>query len=126
MGQIVDAAGTGTAELIEKFIQGLVFVLAYVLVMILYGVLKNILIGKSRESLKSALFKATLSAPTSDYSGTNTAEYINDLTNNLSIFQPVGRRLLVHGSDDAFSGAYYADDDSYGNDDQKKKGKIPK
>lgn len=87
MGQIVDTAGTGTAELIEKFIQGLVFVLTYMLVTILYGVLKNILIGKTRESLKCALFKAALSAPTSDYSGANTAEYINDLTNNLSIFE---------------------------------------
>ncbi len=35
MGQIVDAAGTGTAELIEKFIQGLVFVLVYLIVTIL-------------------------------------------------------------------------------------------
>lgn len=87
MGRIVDAAGAGIDELIEKFIQGLVFVLIYVLVTILYGVLKNILLGKVRESLKSDLFKATLSAPTSDYSGANTAEYINDLTNNLSIFE---------------------------------------
>lgn len=87
IGQIVDAAGTGTEELTRKFIQGFVFVFVYVLVMILYGVLKNILIGKSRESLKNALFKATLFAPTADYSGTNTAEYINDLTNNLSIFE---------------------------------------
>lgn len=87
IGQIVDAAGTETAGLIEKFMQGLVFVLVYVLVTVLYGGLKNILIGKSRESLKSALFQAALSAPASDCPGTNTAEYINDLTNNLSIFE---------------------------------------
>ena len=87
IGQIVDAAGIGTSELLGKFIQGLVFVLVYVLVTILYGALKNNVIGKSREALKNDVFQAALSAPTLDRSETNTAEYINDLTNNLSIFE---------------------------------------
>lgn len=87
IGQIVDAAGAGKTALMEKFLQGLDFVLLYVFVTILYGVLKKRTIGKSRESLKRALFQAILSAPTSDCSGTNTAEAINDLTNNLSIFE---------------------------------------
>ena len=87
IGQIVDAAGIGTSELLGKFIQGLVFVLVYVLVTILYGALKNNMIGKSREALKNDVFQAALSAPTLDRSETNTAEYINDLTNNLSILK---------------------------------------
>lgn len=85
LARIVDAAGTGMSELVRMFVIGLIFTVTYVIIVILAGVTKNAFIGNNRAYLKNGLFRSILSSYGKDYSEVNTAEYINDMTNNLSI-----------------------------------------
>ncbi len=87
LARIVDAAGTGMSELVRMFVIGLIFTVTYVIIVILAGVTKNAFIGNNRTYLKNDLFRSILSSYGKDYSEVNTAEYINDMTNNLSIYE---------------------------------------
>lgn len=87
LGRIVDAASIGMPELIRMFVIGLIFTVTYVIVTILAGVTKNRFIGNNRTLLKNELFKNIFASYGKAYSEVNTAEYINDMTNNLSIYE---------------------------------------
>ncbi len=87
LGRIVDAAGDGMSELVQMFMVGVIYTVTYTIVMILAGVTKSIFIRSNRILLKNDLVKSILSSYGKAYSEVNTAEYINDMTNNLSIFE---------------------------------------
>lgn len=87
LARIVDAAGAGMSELVRMFVIGLIFTVTYVIIVILAGVTKNAFIGNNRRYLKNDLFRSILVSYGKDYSEVNTAEYINDMTNNLSIYE---------------------------------------
>ncbi len=88
IGGIVDAANHGLSNLVYMTLNGVLYVVLYVIATIIYGKLKCSLIGKSREALKNDLFKAVIEdAPIANDFSLNTAEYITDLTNNISIFE---------------------------------------
>lgn len=87
LGKIVDSVSGDMSQLTNILVIGLIFTVTYILIMILAGITKNLFIGKSRAAIKNDLFKAVLNSLGNDNSGINTSEYINDMTNNLSIYE---------------------------------------
>lgn len=87
LGKIVDAAGHDEKTLLREFIAGLIFVLVYIAASIIGGILKQKMIVESRRSIKHELFNAILRRPLAEHSESSAAEYINDLSNNLNLFE---------------------------------------
>ena len=87
IGKIVDAAGHDMNALIRAFVIGLIFVVVYVLVMLASGILKEKMSAESRRCIKRDLFASIMRKPIFALSEANSAEYINDLSNNLNLFE---------------------------------------
>ncbi len=87
IGKIVDAAGNDMNALLRAFITGLIFVFAYVIIQIICGVLKEKTTAETRRHIKRDLLSAILRKPVYALSEANSAEYINDLSNNLNLFE---------------------------------------
>ncbi|MBO4504883.1 MAG: ABC transporter ATP-binding protein [Lachnospiraceae bacterium] len=87
IGKIVDAAGEDMNALVRAFLIGLLFVAGYVIVEIICGILKEKLTAETRRHIKRDLFSAILKKPIYSMSEASSAEYINDLSNNLNMFE---------------------------------------
>ncbi|MCR5824402.1 MAG: ABC transporter ATP-binding protein/permease [Lachnospiraceae bacterium] len=87
IGKIVDTVGEGVEALVKALVFGLLFVVLSVGIDILGGILKEKMTAESRKAVKHDLFSAILSKPISDLSEANTAEFINDLSNNIGMFE---------------------------------------
>lgn len=87
LSEIINCAVAGEmARLWRTVAAGIGFVVAAVVSEYLYGYFKNSIICNARFCLKEDLFRAIFKKSMKKYESVNSAEYINNLSNNLNMF----------------------------------------
>lgn len=81
------AAEENLQRLMRVLIVGIVFLLVTVFSEFFYGITKNKLICKARQDLKHDLFDRILHKNVTDFESRNTGDYMNDLQNNLNMYE---------------------------------------
>lgn len=87
MSALVDCANKGMETVLKTLAASLIYVVVCVLFEMLYAYFKNLLETDARRELKSGLFAAIMKRPVSKFKSGNTAEYINELSNNMSMYE---------------------------------------
>lgn len=88
LSEIMNCAAEGSLQrLMRVLIVGIVFLLVTVFSEFFYGITKNKLICKARQDLKHDLFDRILHKNVTDFESRNTGDYMNDLQNNLNMYE---------------------------------------
>lgn len=89
MSALVDCVGKDGAELLRTLLGGIAFVVVYILLDLSYYCVKTKAVTDARHSLKSDVFSALMRRSVADFDAGNSAEYMNELSNNLNQFENV-------------------------------------
>jgi len=89
MSALVDCAGKGTEELAIVFFLSVLYIIMEIAVSISYDRAKNRILADARYSLKSDLFAGIMNQSVADFDKENSAGYINELNNNVNLFESV-------------------------------------
>ena len=89
MSALVDCVGKDGAELLRTLLGGIAFVVIYILLDLSYYCIKTKAVTDARYSLKSDVFSALMRRSVADFDAGNSAEYMNELSNNLNQFENV-------------------------------------
>ena len=88
LSEIMNCAAEGNLQrLMRVLIVGIVFLLVTVFSEFFYGITKNKLICKARQDLKHDLFDRILHKNVTNFESRNTGDYMNDLQNNLNMYE---------------------------------------
>jgi ATP-binding cassette subfamily C protein len=88
LSEILNCAVEGNLGKLQKvLVFGIIFLIAAVLSEFLYGVVKNRLVCLARLDLKRDLFDCILHRKTTDFESRNTGDYMNELLNNLNMYE---------------------------------------
>lgn len=89
MSALVDCVGKDGAELLRTLLGGIAFVVIDILLDLSYYCVKTKAVTDARYSLKSDVFSALMRRSVADFDAGNSAEYMNELSNNLNQFENV-------------------------------------
>lgn len=89
MSALVDCVEKDGAELLRTLLGGIAFVVVYILLDLSYYCVKTKAVTDARYSLKSDVFSALMRRSVADFDAGNSAEYMNELSNNLNQFENV-------------------------------------
>jgi len=89
MSALIDCVGKGQEELLITFGGSVLYVIICVLLEIAYHDIKAALLADSRLALKNDLFSCIMHQGVMEFDTQNSAEYINELSNNLNLFESV-------------------------------------
>ena len=89
MSALVDCAGKGTEELIKILLGSVAYIIIYIVVSMFYHRLKNRILAEARYSLKGDLFTGIMNKTVADFDAGNSAGYMNELNNNVNLFETV-------------------------------------
>lgn len=89
MAAIVDSAGKSGEELLAALMRGIAYVAVSILLQIAYRCIKEDILADARYHLKEDLFAGIMRRNIADFETANSAEYINELTNNMNQFETV-------------------------------------
>ncbi len=96
LSEVINQAAAGNMRgLIRAIVGGIVFILAVVLCEYLYDRALNRLLYDARTSLKNDLFCAYFKRNAVEYENDNSAQYINEITNNVNTFSDVYFRNVL-------------------------------
>ncbi len=88
LSEIINCAAEGNLQrLVRVLVVGIVFLLVTVFSEYFYGITKNKLIRSARQDLKHDLFDKILHKRVTDFESRNTGDYMNDLQNNLNMYE---------------------------------------
>ena len=87
MSTIIDCAQKGTAELLMTFLLSVVYVVISILLQLSCGYMKAAILADARYSLKNDLFSGIMGKNIVDFEAANSAEYINELNNNVNMYE---------------------------------------
>ncbi len=87
MSSLVDCAGKNTVQLSSTLLGSVLFVTVLICLEILFYYLKAGILAKARYHLKKDLFSGIMSRNVSDFDASGSAEYINELTNNVNLLE---------------------------------------
>jgi ATP-binding cassette subfamily C protein len=88
LSEILNCAVEGNLGKLQKvLVFGIIFLIVAVLSEFLYGIVKNRLICLARLDLKRDLFDSILHRKTVDFESRNTGDYMNELLNNLNMYE---------------------------------------
>ena len=74
-------------KLVRVLLVGIVFLIVTVFSEFFYGMTKNKLVRRARQDLKQDLFNRILHKSVTDFESRNTGDYMNDLQNNLNMYE---------------------------------------
>lgn len=99
MSALVDCVGKGTETVLKTLAASLIYVAICVLSEFLYSYFKNLMLANARRELKAGLFAAVIRRPVREFRAGNTAEYINELSNNINMYEGlyISNLLMVPG-----------------------------
>ena len=89
LSSLVDCAGKSTQELLRMLLGGVIFVTATVALELSYRYIKIKLLTEARYRLKQDLFASIMNRSVSAFDAANSAEYINELGNNVNLLESV-------------------------------------
>ncbi len=89
MSSLVDCAGKSTQELVRILLGSIAFVTVSVSLELFYYYVKTKLLTNARYGLKRDLFAGIMNRSVSDFDAGNSAEYINELGNNVNLLESV-------------------------------------
>lgn len=89
MSALVDCAGKNTEELFRTLLAGIGYAVIYNLLALSYRCMKTWILTDARYSLKKDIFTALMNRSVTDFDAGNSAEYMNELSNNLNQFENV-------------------------------------
>jgi ATP-binding cassette subfamily C protein len=88
LSEILNCAVEGNLGKLQKvLVFGIIFLIVAVLSEFLYGIVKNRLICLARLDLKRDLFDCILHRKTAEFESRNTGDYMNELLNNLNMYE---------------------------------------
>lgn len=89
MSALVDCAGKTAKELFWTLLGGIVYVIIYNLLELAYRCMKSRLLTDARYYLKRDIFTSLMHRTVKDFDAGNSAEYMNELSNNMNLFENV-------------------------------------
>ena len=89
MSALVDCAGKNAEVLFRTLLGGIGYAVIYNLVALSYRCMKTWILTDARYSLKRDIFTALMNRSVADFDAGNSAEYMNELSNNLNQFENV-------------------------------------
>lgn len=89
MSSLVDSAGKSAEELTATFWCSIVFVTVCVLLDASYRYIRTWILTDARYRLKKDLFTSIMNRSVPDFDAESSAEYINELSNNVNLFESV-------------------------------------
>ncbi len=89
MSALVDCAGKDGPVLFRTLLGSLAYVVVYILLEATYRCMRAKAVTDARYSLKREVFSALMNRSVTDFDSGNSAEYMNELSNNLSQFENV-------------------------------------
>lgn len=87
MSSFINSASMDVASVGKNLLVGVIYVVVCVLFEAWYSYLKNTLGKDARFALKEALFFKIMSRSIRDYENENSAEYMNELSNNINMYE---------------------------------------
>ena len=89
MSALVDCAGKNAEVLFRTLLGGIGYAVIYNLVALSYRCMKTWILTDARYSLKRDIFTALMNRSVADFDAGSSAEYMNELSNNLNQFENV-------------------------------------
>lgn len=89
MSALIDCAGKNAGELFRTLLGSIGFVIICILLELSYGCMKAKVLTDARYSLKRDIFDALMHRSVAGFDEGNSAEYMNELSNNLNQFENV-------------------------------------
>lgn len=89
MSALVDCVGKTGKELLLTFLGSVVYVIIYIVLGIFYRFIRAAFLADARYRLKNDIFTGIMNRSIADFDTVNSAEYINEMSNNLSMFEAV-------------------------------------
>ena len=87
MSALIDCASGQRGELISTLIWSVLYVVVYILIGLAYWYAKIYINAEARKDLKNDLFESIYSRSMTEFEKGSSAEYINELSNNINIFE---------------------------------------
>ena len=95
MSALIDCVGKGKRELSATLLGSVLYVIISILLQILYRYIKTSVLAHARFTLKSDLFACIMNQKVMDFDAWNSAEYVNELSNNMNLFESVYFRNIT-------------------------------
>ena len=89
MSALIDCVGKGKRELYVTLWGSVIYVIISILLQILYRYIKMFVLAHARFTLKSDLFACIMNQKVMDFDARNSAEYVNELSSNMNLFESV-------------------------------------
>ena len=99
MSALIDCASGRKSELFATLLGSILFVIVCVLVGTAYQHVKIYIIAEARRNLKNDLFESIYSRSMTEYEQGSSAEYINELSNNINIFENTWFQNIIASGD---------------------------
>lgn len=89
MSSLVDCVGKGKEELLTALCRSVFYVIVSIMLQIIYRYIRTAVLADSRLTLKGDLFTCIMNQSITEFDTQNSAEYINELSNNMNLFESV-------------------------------------
>lgn len=89
MGALIDCAGKSAEALFRTLLGSIAYVIIYILLGIIYRCMKAAILTDARYHLKNDVFTGIMNRKIADFDADNSAEYINELSNNMNMFETI-------------------------------------
>lgn len=95
LSALIDCAYGQQGDLLPILLQSILFVIVYIVIDGAYRLLKTHIITDARKNLKNDLFESIYYRSMAEYESGSSAEYINELSNNVNIFESTYLQNIV-------------------------------
>ena len=89
MSALIDCVEKGKEELTATLCRSVLYVVINIMLQIIYRYMKAAVLAESRFTLKRDLFTCIMNQEITEFDTRNSAEYINELSNNMNLFESV-------------------------------------
>lgn len=96
MSALVDCAGKGMEELVKALTGSVAYIIAYIVISIIFHRMKNRILAEARYALKGDLFTGIMNKTVAEFDGGTDAGYMNELNHNVDLFETVYFGNIVH------------------------------
>ncbi len=97
MSRLVDCAAGNAEELMAALGVGIVYVIVYILIAMCYRRFKAAIIADARRCLKRDIFEGVMRRSVAEFDAANSGEYINELSNNMNLFEEIYFNNIIRG-----------------------------
>lgn len=97
MSGLVDCAAGSAEELMAALGVGIIYVIVYIFIAMCYRRFKAAIVADARRSLKRDIFEGVMRRSVADFDAANSGEYINELSNNMNLFEEIYFNNIIRG-----------------------------